>query len=66
MVSGLECLVGEEVVVFTDMKPSGKVQTSDGEIYEAILKYGGFAEKGERLRIVSAEQGRVYCEKSIS
>ena len=66
VVSGLECLVGEEVVVFTDMKPSGKVQASDGQIYEAILKYGGFAEKGERLRIVSAEQGRVYCEKSIS
>ena len=63
VVSGLESLVGEDVTVFTDMKPSGKVQTSDGHIYEAALKYGGFASKGESLKVVSAEQGRLYCEK---
>lgn len=63
VVSGLETLVGEEVTVFTDMKPSGKVKTSDGRIYEAALKFGGFASKGERLKVMAAEQGRLYCEK---
>ena len=63
VVSGLESLVGEEVVVFTDMRPSGKVKTGDGRIHEAALKYGGYASKGESLRVVSAEQGRLYCDK---
>ena len=63
VVSGLETLVGEEVMVFTDMKPSGKVKASDGRIYEAALKFGGFASKGERLKVTAVEQGRLYCEK---
>ena len=63
VVSGLEVFVGENVTVFTDMRPSGKVMASDGHIYEATLKFGGFASKGENLRVVSAEQGRLYCEK---
>jgi len=61
--SGLETLVGKEVIVFTDMKPSGKVQTEDGHVHEAALRFGGFASKGDRLKVVSAEQGRLYCEK---
>ena len=61
--SGLESLVGAEVVVFSDMKPSGKVQTTDGRVYEAVLKFGGFASKGERLKVVSAGQGRLYCDR---
>ena len=63
VVSGMEGLVGEQVTVFTDLRPSGKVQTSDGKIYEATLKFGGFASKGETLRVTSAEQGRLYCDK---
>ena len=63
VVSGMESLVGEEVTVFTDMRPSGKVQTSDGKIIEAALKFGGFASKGQKLKVLSAEQGRVYCDK---
>jgi membrane-bound serine protease (ClpP class) len=63
VVSGLENLVGEPVVVFTDMRPGGKVKTTDGRIIEATMKFGGFAVKGETLKVVSAEQGRVYCEK---
>lgn len=63
VISGLEVLVGEEVVVFTDMKPSGKVQAPDGHLYEAVLKFGGFASKGELLKVVAAEQGRLYCDK---
>ena len=62
VVSGLESLVGESVVVFTDMRPSGKVQTDDGRIFEAALKFGGFATKGDALKVVSVEQGRLYCE----
>ena len=63
VVSGLESLVGETVTVFTDMRPGGKVMTSDGKIIEATLKYGGFSSKGDTLKVISAEQGRLYCEK---
>lgn len=63
VVSGLEGLVGAEVTVFTDMRPSGKVMTEDGRIHEATLKYGGFASKGEKLTVVSSEQGRLYCDR---
>ena len=63
VVSGLESLVGESVTVFTDMRPGGKVITAEGRILEASLKFGGYAVKGETVKVVSAEQGRVYCEK---
>ena len=63
VVSGLESLVGDPVVVFTDMRPSGKVKTTDGRILEAVLKFGGFASKGETLKVLSAEQGRLYCDR---
>ena len=63
VVSGLEQYIGAEVVVFTDLKPSGKVQSADGHIHEGVMKYGGFASKGEVLKVADAEQGRLYCEK---
>ena len=63
VVTGLEALVGATVTVFTDMRPGGKVKTEDGHIIEVTLKFGGFASKGEKLRVLSAEQGRLYCEK---
>ena len=63
VVSGLEHLVGEEVVVFADLKPSGKVKGVDGRLYEAILAFGGYAEKGSLVKVLSTEQGRLYCEK---
>ena len=62
VVSGLESLVGQEVTVFTDMRPSGKVRTADGRIFEASMKFGGYAVKGQTLKVVSTEQGRLYCE----
>ena len=62
VVSGLESIEGQEVVVFTDMRPSGNVMTADGRIYEAVLKFGGYAAKGQRLVVINAEQGRLYCE----
>ena len=63
VVMGLEVLVGKEVTVLSDLKPSGKVRSLDGHIYEAILRTGGYASKGETLKVVAAEQGRLYCEK---
>lgn len=63
VVSGLEGLIGETVEVFTDLRPGGKVKTSDGRIVEATLKFGGFASKGEKLTVLGAEQGRLYCDK---
>ena len=61
--SGLESLIGESVTVFSDMRPGGKVITAEGRILEASLRFGGYAVKGDVLKVVSAEQGRVYCEK---
>lgn len=63
VVSGLEIYIGQTVTVFADMRPSGKVKTSDGKIHEATLKFGGFASKGEVLKVLQAEQGRLYCDK---
>lgn len=63
VVMGLETLVGDVVTVLTDMRPSGKVMTADGRMMEAVLKFGGYASKGEKIRVVSVEQGRLYCEK---
>ncbi len=59
----LESLIGQSVTVFTDLRPGGKVRTSDGRILEATLKFGGYASKGDTLKVISAEQGRLYCEK---
>ena len=61
--SGLDGMIGETVTVHTDMRPGGKVRTEDGRIFEATLKFGGYASKGETLRVLNVEQGRLYCEK---
>jgi membrane-bound serine protease (ClpP class) len=58
---GMDGLIGKEAVVFTDLKPSGKIML-EGRLYEATLTFG-YASKGETVRIVKAEQGRLYCEK---
>jgi membrane-bound serine protease (ClpP class) len=60
---GLESLIGQEVKVLSDLRPSGKVQSADGSIYEAVMMDGGYVQKNELLRVISAEQGRLYCEK---
>ena len=41
--------------------PSGRI-ICDGRIFEATMTYG-YALKGESVRVVRAEQGRLYCEK---
>ena len=63
VVSGLEQFIGEEVIVFADLKPSGKVKCSDGKIYEASLAFGGYIEKGSLVKVLRTEQGRLYCDK---
>ena len=63
VVSGLEHLVGQELEVFADLKPSGKVRSADGKIHEAVLAFGGYAEKGSLVKVLRTEQGRLYCEK---
>ena len=63
VVSGLEHLIGDELEVFADLKPSGKVKGTDGRVYEAILAFGGYAEKGSLVKVLRTEQGRLYCEK---
>jgi membrane-bound serine protease (ClpP class) len=63
VVSGLEDMIGMEVTVFTDMRPSGKVISADGKILEATMRFGGYASKGEVLKVIAAEQGRLYCDK---
>lgn len=63
VVSGLEHYVNEYVTAFTDLHPSGKVMDKDGHILEATLKYGGYVSKGDKVKVVSAEQGRLYCER---
>ena len=62
VVSGLEQYVGQEVTVFTDLKPSGKVKCADGNILEGVMRNGDFAAKGDKLTVISTEQGRLYCE----
>lgn len=62
VVSGLEYLIGASVTVYSDMRPGGKVQSDDGRIHEATLKFGGFAAKGTRLKVLYVEQGRLYCD----
>ena len=56
-----EELEGKEARVFSDMMPSGRI-ICDGRIFEATMTYG-YALKGESVRVVRAEQGRLYCEK---
>ena len=63
VVMGLEVLIGQNVTVLNDLKPSCKVRSGDGRIHEAVLQTGGYASKGEVLKVVAAEQGRLYCEK---
>lgn len=59
--TGMQDLVGREARVFTDLKPAGKVEI-DGKIYEATVDVG-YIPKGASVRIVRAEQGRLYCAR---
>jgi membrane-bound serine protease (ClpP class) len=53
-------LEGQSVIVFSDLKPAGKVLINN-KVYEASAEYGMIL-KGTKVRIVRMEGGRVYCE----
>lgn len=53
--------VGMECEARTDMHPSGKLQIN-GKLYEASLEFGS-AVKGDKVKVVRFEGGRLYCEK---
>lgn len=59
--TGLQHLIGRDARVFTDLKPAGKVEI-DGKLYEATVDVG-YIPKGTPVRIVRAEQGRLYCSR---
>ena len=51
--------IGRQAVAATDMNISGKIEI-DGNEYEAIMEYGR-ANKGDLLKVVRNEGGRLYC-----
>lgn len=60
-VDAISKFIGMKVIAMTDMLPSGKVSV-DGKWYEAIMEYGS-ANKGEIVKILRVEQGKMYCER---
>ena len=59
--SALNSLIGSEVIAATDMRPAGKVLSGESW-YDASVK-NGMAAKGDRLKVLLVENGRLYCEK---
>ena len=63
--TSMEVEPDEKVRAFTDLHPSGKIITSKGKIYEAVME-SGYASRNDELTVLRTGQGRVYCEKSTS
>ena len=59
----LNSLVGQTGIVSGDLKPQGYVEI-EGKIYQASLETG-YAERGEKVKILRHEGGRLYCKKDI-
>lgn len=57
----LNHLIGKEGIVATDLKPSGNVDV-EGKRYQARMVWG-YALKGESVKILRHEGGRLYCKK---
>ena len=57
----LEQFIGKEGKVFSDLKPQGTIELG-GRIYQAQL-IAGYAHKGEFVKILRHEGGRLYCKK---
>ena len=53
-------LIGSKAIVFSDLKPAGKV-IIDNKLYEASAEYGMIT-AGTEVRVVRMEGGRLYCE----
>lgn len=54
-------LVGQEGVVFSVLRPSGKVEI-DGEVYDATA-LSGYIEKGETVKVVKYETAQLFVKK---
>lgn len=54
-------LVGREGVVFSVLRPSGKVEI-DGEVYDATA-LTGFIEKGEVVKVVKYETAQIFVKR---
>lgn len=54
--------VGKEGVVFTDLRPAGKVEIND-DVYDAVSNTGAFIQKGTRVKVIKYQAGQVYVEK---
>ncbi len=52
-------LVGKLGVVYTDLRPSGKI-TIDNEVYSAISHDGTYIEKGSTVTVKRYETGQIY------
>ena len=59
----LNFLVGMSGIAATDLKPSGSVEI-EGKRYQAQI-ISGYAERGETVKILRHEGGRLYCKKHI-
>ncbi len=59
----LDSLAGKTAEVTTDLKPQGTVEV-EGARYPAVLVCG-YAQKGETVKILHHEGGRLYCKKHI-
>ena len=57
----LHHLIGKEGIVATDLKPSGNVDI-EGKRYQAQM-VSGYAVKGDTVKILRHEGGRLYCKK---
>jgi len=58
--SSLRSLNGSQAIVMTEMRPSGKIEIN-GKWYEATMSYG-IAKKGDVVKVIRSEGGRLYCE----
>ncbi|MCL2727686.1 MAG: ATP-dependent Clp protease proteolytic subunit [Bacteroidales bacterium] len=54
-------LIGSKAIVFSDLKPAGKVIINN-KLYEASAEYGMIT-KGTEVNVVRMEGGRLYCEE---
>jgi len=54
-------LIGKEGVVITTLRPAGTIEI-DGKKYDA-LSLGEFIEKGEKIKVIKVEGGKIIVEK---
>jgi len=58
-----ESLLGKRGIAQTVLRLSGKISV-EGTIYDAMSE-GSFIEKGEKIRVIRHEAGKVYVVKDL-